>query len=188
MRGKTKKGRKRFIKNNDESREKRGIAGQKEQNGTQFSKDQKEEEQQQMQDTAEQILSNLLEKSSEEKEIHFNIGEGILRLNLKPEDIMLWGETLKNISDPGNVLLACESSQVELSETKLTWVVGAAIRSTKIKKTSEIVNILESLDIPKNIAKGVSKHCPGIAAEITWAFYLERHGWLTATPIINTSK
>ncbi|MEJ6584967.1 MAG: hypothetical protein QNL52_03745 [Synechococcus sp. ChBW.bin.23] len=153
-----------------------------------ISENQKKTEVQQMQDTAEQILSNLLKNSSKEKEVHFNIGEGILRLNLKTEDIILWGETLKNISDPGNVLLACENSQVELEATKLTWIVGAAIRTTKIEKTNDIVNVLESLDVPKDIAEGVSKHCPGLGAEITWAFYLERHGWLTASPIIIPNK
>ena len=164
------------------------MARKTEENREQVSDNQKEEEGQQMQDTAKQILSNLLKNSSDQKEVHFNIGGGILRLNLKTEDIILWEETLKNISDPGNILLACESSQVELTETKLTWIVGAAIRSTKIEKTSDIVNVLESLEIPKDIAEGVSKHCPGLGAEITWAFYLERHGWLTASPIINTTK
>lgn len=141
-----------------------------------------------MLNTAEQALSKLLKNSSEEKEVHFNIGGGILRLNLKTEDIILWGETLKNISEPGNVLLACEDSQVKLTSTRLTWIVGAAIRSTMIEKKSEIVNVLESLGIPKDIAQGVSKHCPGLGTDITWAFYLERHGWLTASPIINTTK
>ena len=141
-----------------------------------------------MLNTAEQALSKLLKNCSEEKEVHFNIGGGILRLNLKTEDIILWGETLKNISEPGNVLLACEDSQVKLTSTRLTWIVGAAIRSTMIEKKSEIVNVLESLGIPKDIAQGVSKHCPGLGTDITWAFYLERHGWLTASPIINTTK
>ena len=141
-----------------------------------------------MQNTAQQTLSTLLRDSSEEKEVHFNIGNGIFRLNLKPDDIKLWGETLKNISNPGNVLLACESNQVELSETKLTWIVGAAIRSTKIDKTIDIVNLLESLDIPNEIAEAASKHCPGLGSEITWAFYLERHGWLTASPIMDANK
>ncbi len=141
-----------------------------------------------MESTVEQTLSNLLKNSSEEKEVHYNIGNKILRLNLKPEDIMLWRETLKNISNPGNVLLACESNQVDLSTTKLTWIVGAAIRSTKIGKTSEIANLLKSLDIPNDIAEAVCKYCPGLGSEVTWAFYLERHGWLTASPIIDIKQ
>ena len=140
-----------------------------------------------MQSKAEQRLSNLLKNSSEEKEVHFSIGDEVLRLNLKSEDIILWAETLKNISDPGNVLLACESNQGELSETKLTWIVGAAIRSTKIEKTSDIINLLKSLDVSSDIAEAASKHCPGLGDDITWAFYLERHGWLTATPIMETT-
>ena len=147
----------------------------------------KKREVQQMQSKAKQTLSNLLKSSSEEKEVHFNVGDGVLRLNLKSEDIMLWEDTLKNIPDPGNILLACESNQVELSETKLTWIVGAAIRSTKIKKTSDIINLLISLDVPSDIAEAASKHCPGLGNDITWAFYLERHGWLTASPIMDTT-
>ena len=137
-----------------------------------------------MQSTAEETLSNLLDNSSDENEIHINVGEKVLRLNLKPEDIMLWKDTLNKISNPGNVLLACESNQKELSTTKLTWIVGAAIRSTQIEQTSEIINLLESLDIPDDIAEAVCKHCPGLGLDITWAFYLERHGWLTACPVM----
>ena len=114
-----------------------------------------------MQNTTKQTLSNLLENSSEEKEVHFNIGDEILRLNLKPDDI---------------------------TTTKLTWIVGAAIRSAKIEKTSEIVDLLKSLDIPNDIAEAACKYCPGLGAEITWAFYLERHGWLTASPIIDVKQ
>ena len=141
-----------------------------------------------MQNTTKQTLSNLLKNSSEEKEVHFNIGDEVLRLNLKPDDITLWRDTLKNISNPGNILLACESDQVDISTTKLTWIVGAAIRSTKIEKTSEIVDLLKSLEIPNDIAEAAGKYCPGLGSEITWAFYLERHGWLTASPIIDVKQ
>ena len=141
-----------------------------------------------MQNTTKQTLSNLLKNSSEEKEVHFNIGDEVLRLNLKPDDITLWRDTLKNISNPGNILLACESDHADISTTKLTWIVGAAIRSTKIEKTSEIVDLLKSLDIPNDIAEAACKYCPGLGSEITWAFYLERHGWLTASPIIDVKQ
>ena len=97
-----------------------------------------------MQNGAERKLSNLLKNSSVEKEVLFNVGNEILRLNLKPDDIRLWKETLNNIPDPANILLACESDQVELKTTKLTWIVGAAIRSTKVETTSEIIKLLSS--------------------------------------------
>ena len=138
-----------------------------------------------MQKTTEESLSNLLASSSDKSEVYINIGEKVLRLNLKPEDIMLWQDTLNNFSNPGNVLLACENNQVELSTTKLTWIVGAAIRSAKINKTSDIVKLLKSLDIPYDIAQAVCDYCPGLGSDITWAFYLERHGWLTASPVID---
>ncbi|MDA7622984.1 hypothetical protein N8645_00465 [bacterium] len=141
-----------------------------------------------MQNGAERKLSNLLKNSSVEKEVLFNVGNDILRLNLKPDDIRLWKETLNNIPDPGNILLACESDQVELKTTKLTWIVGAAIRSTKVETTSEVIKLLSSLDIPNEIAEAVCKYCPGLGSEIAWAFYLERHGWLTASPIIDIKQ
>ena len=79
-----------------------------------------------MQNTAERKLKDLLRNNAKEEEVHFNIGEEVLRLNLKTDDMMLWSETLKNIDKPVNILLACESNQNELNSTKLTWVVGAA--------------------------------------------------------------
>ena len=60
-----------------------------------------------MQSSAEETLSDLLDNSSDENDIHINIGDKVLRLNLKPEDIMLWEDTLNKTTNPGNVLLAC---------------------------------------------------------------------------------
>ncbi len=141
-----------------------------------------------MKNKSEQSLTDLLSNTSSEEEIHFNIGNEILRLNLKSDDMMLWEETLKNINEPVNILLACESNQDELTSTKLTWVVGAAIRSTKINKKNEIIHLLKCLEIPNDLAEAVCKHCPGLGSEITWAFYLERHGWLTASPVIDVKQ
>ncbi len=141
-----------------------------------------------MKNKSEQSLTDLLSNTSSEEEIHFNIGNEILRLNLKSDDMMLWEETLKNINEPVNILLACESNQDELTSTKLTWVVGAAIRSTKINKKNEIIHLLKCLEIPNDLAEAVCKYCPGLGSEITWAFYLERHGWLTASPVIDVKQ
>ncbi len=141
-----------------------------------------------MKNKSEQSLTDLLSNTSSEEEIHFNIGNEILRLNLKSDDMRLWEETLKNINEPVNILLACESNQDELTSTKLTWVVGAAIRSTKINKKNEIIHLLKCLEIPNDLAEAVCKYCPGLGSEITWAFYLERHGWLTASPVIDVKQ
>ena len=43
--------------------------------------------------------------------------------------------------------------------------------------------LLQRLNVPEELAKAAQKHCPGLGGDITWAFYLERHGWLTATPV-----
>ena len=141
-----------------------------------------------MQNTAERKLKDLLRNNAKEEEVHFNIGEEVLRLNLKTDDMMLWSETLKNIDKPVNILLACESNQNELNSTKLTWVVGAAIRSTKLNSKIEIIDLLKGLAIPNDLAEAVFTHCPGLGTEITWAFYLERHGWLTASPVIDIKQ
>ena len=43
--------------------------------------------------------------------------------------------------------------------------------------------ILEKLGVDKDLVLAARQHCPGLGGRITWAFYLERHGWLTATPV-----
>ncbi|WP_415408556.1 hypothetical protein ACLM44_06295 [Synechococcus sp. W2B2] len=117
-------------------------------------------------------------------ELRLSIGDGVLRINVKPDDRTLWQDTLLTITEPGNVLLACESSSCALEATRLTWVVGAAIRDTSIDQAEAIVNLLQSLGVASNLAEAVPEHCPGLAEEMTWAFYLERHGWLTACPVL----
>ena len=117
-------------------------------------------------------------------ELRLSIGDGVLRINVKPDDRTLWQDTLLTITEPGNILLACESSSCALEATRLTWVVGAAIRDTSIDQAEAIVNLLQSLGVASNLAEAVPEHCPGLAEEMTWAFYLERHGWLTACPVL----
>merc|ERR1711965_1015795 len=49
------------------------------------------------------------------------------------------------MTEPGNVLLACESDACPLNATKLTWVVGAAIRSTAVRSASDVGALLKRL-------------------------------------------
>lgn len=131
------------------------------------------------------IISSLKSTLAPELEQQHAIGTGILRVNVKPDDLALWQDTLLAISKPGNILLACESNSSELEDTQLTWVVGAAIRNTSIHEPIAIVNLLETLGVDSHLAAAVPEHCPGLAREVIWAFYLERHGWLTASPIVS---
>lgn len=129
-------------------------------------------------------LMSLIEGVGDEKEQLHSIGDQILRLNLKPDDLQLWQDTFAAMAEPGNVLLACESDACPLEATKLTWVVGAAIRSTAVRSASDVGSLLKNLGVCDPIADAIPHHCPGVGLEIAWAFYLERHGWLTACPIL----
>ena len=139
-----------------------------------------------MTQSSEAIIRSLTSKLAPDMELRLSIGDGVLRINVKPDDRTLWQDTLLTITDPGNILLACESSSCALEDTKLTWVVGAAIRDTSINQAGAIVNLLQTLGVASHLAEAVPEHCPGLAGEMTWAFYLERHGWLTASPIVPT--
>ena len=137
-----------------------------------------------MTQSSEAIIRSLTSKLAPDMELRLYIGDGVLRINVKQDDRTLWQDTLHSINEPGNILLACESSSCALVDTKLTWVVGAAIRDTWIDQAGAIVNLLQTLGVASPLAEAVPEHCPGLAGELTWAFYLERHGWLTACPVL----
>ena len=129
-------------------------------------------------------LMSLLEGVGDGSEQLHSVGDQILRLNLKRDDLQLWRDTFAAMAEPGIVLLACESNACPLEATKLTWVVGAAIRSTSVRSASDVGALLKRLGVSDPIADAIPCHCPGVGQEIAWAFYLERHGWLTACPIL----
>jgi hypothetical protein len=116
-------------------------------------------------------------------ELDIPVGTGRLRVDLKGDNIRLWQETLDRLQPEGNLLLACENSDGSLKATQLTWVVGAAIRSAQVSSSAEAGSLLNSLGIDAPLSDAAQKHCPGLGGRITWAFYLERHGWLKATPV-----
>ncbi len=138
--------------------------------------------------STEARMHTLLQHEQGKTELKTETTSGIFRIDLKPENLRLWRETLLKYSMPCNLLLACESNQGGLSETKLTWVVGSAIRATQITSPNKAVKLLESMGIQAELAELAKKQCPGLGEEITWAFYLERHGWLTASPVLTTTQ
>ena len=141
-----------------------------------------------MNGAADSAIRALIQKIQPENECQHSIGDGVLRINLKADDLKLWRDTLLGLNEPGNVLLACESNSDALDATRLTWIVGAAIRSANIESSEGIVSLLNELGVSLDIAKALPSHCPGLGADITWAFYLERHGWLTASPVIDEQR
>ena len=71
----------------------------------------------------------------------------------------------------------------ELHTTRLTWVVGAAIRPAVIENVSTAKKLLQSLGASLEQTSLVGEQCPGLGQELTWALYLDRHGWLSASPV-----
>ena len=128
-------------------------------------------------------IKSLINQAGEEQEIQYGTSEARLRIDLRIDDIGLWKSHHNKNPDNNNILLACESNSGELSETTLTWVVGAAIRSALVEGTAQAKDLLKDLGVSEELVDLVSEHCPGLGGKAIWAFHLERHGWLTATPV-----
>lgn len=128
-------------------------------------------------------IKDLIKQAGEEQEIQYGTSEARLRIDLRIEDIGLWKSHHNKNPDNNNILLACESNSGELSETTLTWVVGAAIRSALVEGTAQAKDLLKKLGVSEELVDLASEHCPGLGGKAIWAFHLERHGWLTATPV-----
>ena len=45
--------------------------------------------------------------------------------------------------------------------------------------------LLQALGLNSGLINSVLLNCPGIAGKVAWALYLERHGHLVATPVLN---
>ncbi|KGG28787.1 hypothetical protein EV13_0963 [Prochlorococcus sp. MIT 0702] len=60
--------------------------------------------------------------------------------------------------------------------------------SEQIDSPSHAVELLETLGIQNKLAEVAKEQCPGLGKDFTWAFYLERHGWLTASQVLTTTQ
>ena len=130
------------------------------------------------------IVDQLLKEADQNREIIHTIGANRFRIDLKPDDLKLWSDTLSSRQESCNLLLACAHSEGPLTETQITWVVGSAIRSLKIQAAEEIAPLLRGLGIDESLASNLPKLCPGLGSEQTWAFYLDRKGTLCASPVL----
>ena len=128
-------------------------------------------------------IKDLIKQAGEEQELQYGTGEARLRIDLRIDDIELWKSHSAKHPGYSNLLLACENNGGELSETNLTWVVGAAIRSAQVEGTAQAKYLLKSLGVSEQLVNLASEHCPGLGGPAIWAFHLESHGWLTATPV-----
>ena len=134
---------------------------------------------------ADPSIEALQNQAGASGELDLPIGEGCFRINLRDENIELWRETLEqqHPTHSTQLLLACEESSGELKDTRLTWVVGSAIRRASADSPTAAAQLLQQLGIPEFLTQAAVDRCPGLGDDLVWAFYLERHGWLIATPV-----
>ena len=132
---------------------------------------------------ADPRISALQHQAGPSGELDLPVDDGCFRINLLDDNIALWQETFQQQKTSANLLLACEASSGELKDTLLTWVVGSAIRSAVANDAAQVMELLQQLGIPTNLAQAAHDRCPGLGDDLVWAFYLERHGWLIATPV-----
>ena len=133
-------------------------------------------------------IESLQKKAGENGKLNHPVGEGYFQINLLDENIILWQQTLEQNSSRHNLLLACDKNKGDLSTTKITWVVGSAIRGTTVNDAGDVKKLLTQMGVVNDLAQAAIEHCPGLGEDLIWAFYLERHGWLTATPVARTQS
>ena len=132
-------------------------------------------------------IEALQRQAGDSGELDFIVGEGCFRINLRDENIVLWRDTLNQQSRAVNLLLACDQNSGDLDQAQLTWVVGSAIRGTTTNSTNAITQLLQQMGVGSALTDEAAKRCPGLGEDLVWAFYLERHGWLIATPVAQTT-
>ena len=136
---------------------------------------------------ADPRIAVLQDQAGSSGELDLPVGEGCFRINLRNDNIALWQETFNQRTTAANLLLACEESKGDLKETQLTWVVGSAIRTAKASSPDAVGLLLSQLGIPTELTEAAITRCPGLGDDLVWAFYLERHGWLIATPVASVN-
>ena len=90
-------------------------------------------------------LQQLVQAAGSRRELLLDAGQGMVRIDLKPEDVALWHDNLSSQPQGTNLLLACESQGGELSQTRLSWVVGAAIRPTQVENGEQALAVLQPI-------------------------------------------
>jgi len=131
-------------------------------------------------------LKALLDSHQGQDEVIPDASQPGFRISLNPHNLELWRLEHRQISEKGaNLLLACLSSTGPIEDTSLGWIVGAAIRPASVKSQDDCKVLLHALGLNSDLVNSVLLNCPGIAGKVAWALYLERHGHLVATPVLD---
>jgi hypothetical protein len=128
-------------------------------------------------------IKYLINQAGEGAEIVYKSGDMRLRIDLRSDDITLWRSHFLTHSSEANLLVACEDGGGELKQTRLTWVVGSAIRTAFVSGKKEAKTLLEAIGVVAELASLACDHCYGLGASTIWAFYLDRKDELSATPL-----
>ena len=105
-----------------------------------------------MKDFSPSQIKDLIIGKGNDYELILNHPTGSIRFDLSPQTLKLWAETLKKHTASYNLLFACETLEGTIEETKLTWVVGSAIRPVQVKDPCEAIKLLITLGFTPNYA------------------------------------
>ena len=128
-------------------------------------------------------IERLIKEAGENRELVYKSGDKSLRVDLRDDDISLWRSHFLSHSTIANLLFACENSKGELMHTRLTWVVGASIRSALVRGKKEAKELLEAIGVEAELASLACDSCYGIGESTIWAFYFDRNQTLSTTPL-----
>jgi len=128
-------------------------------------------------------IERLIKQTGENTEIAYKSGDESLRIDLRDDDISLWRSHFLSHSSNANLLVACEDSEGELTQTRLTWVVGASIRPAFVTGKKKAKALLEAIGVGAELASLACDSCYGIGESTIWAFYFDRNKTLSATPL-----
>ena len=68
---------------------------------------------------------------------------------------------------PANLLLACDKNTGDLNTTKLTWVVGSAIRGSTEPDAQSVATLLGQMGVSKALAQAAADRCPGLGQTLS---------------------
>ena len=111
---------------------------------------------------ADPRIAVLQNQAGSSGELDLPVGDGCFRINLRDENIALWQETFDQHTTAANLLLACEESIGDLKDTRLTWVVGSAIRTATASSPDAVGWLLTQLGVPTELTEAAISRCHGM--------------------------
>ena len=102
-------------------------------------------------------IESLRDNAGDIGKLNYAIGENYFQINLLNENIDLWKQTFQQNNSTDNLLLACDKNSGDLITTKLTWVVGSAIRGANANNALEAAKLLTHMGVIDEIAKAFAQ-------------------------------